>query len=292
MQNPYAPARAAETARTQQEAAAQQAAGRGGGLRPQQTTSPPPRQTEFPGAQTGPVASAGRGNAGNNFRPTQASALAAHPPPSAVTVQPGTQKEAKAGSAAPQQPNQQGQVDQQQMQQRQWSHHTPQHQLQRPQQQHQQQQGPIQQRQQQRGGKWRVAGSAPQEDPRPIGAGMAGRPTGMDRGAVVLTDETFASFVKTEPFALVLFYAPWCHWSRATLPEFDAVARFMSKVASRPIVLGKVNCDDNPGVQKSEHILEFPIIKLYIDGKPKQYVGEVLGSMQGSLFMLLSQESC
>lgn len=95
----------------------------------------------------------------------------------------------------------------------------------------------------------------------------------MERGAVVLTDETFPSFIKSEPFALVLFYAPWCHWSRATLPEFDAVARFMAKVASRPIVLGKVNCDENPYTQKTEHILEYPIIKLYIDGKPKQYVG-------------------
>ncbi|KAL8441538.1 hypothetical protein Emag_007081 [Eimeria magna] len=167
-----------------------------------------------------------------------------------------------------QQPQQQ--QHQQQNQQQQHQHH----QQQRPQhhQQHQKQ-SPLQHPRNQRGGKWQVASSISNEDARPVGAGTAGRPTGMDRGAVVLTDETFSSFVKTEPFALVLFYAPWCHWSRATLPEFDAVARFMSKVASRPIVLGKVNCDENPLTQKAEHILEYPIIKLYIDGRPKQYIG-------------------
>ncbi|KAL8435420.1 hypothetical protein Efla_005161 [Eimeria flavescens] len=181
------------------------------------------------------------------------------------------QPPAQASQQAQLQPRQQQKPQQQQQQQQQ-----AQQQLQqRPGQQQglQQQQHPLQQRQSQRGGKWQVPGGLGAEGARPVAASTAGRPNGMDRGAVVLTDETFASFVKTEPFALVLFYAPWCHWSRASLPEFDAVARFMSKVASRPIVLGKVNCDENPLTQKTEHILEYPIIKLYIDGRPKQYVG-------------------
>ncbi|KAL8446222.1 hypothetical protein Emed_005177 [Eimeria media] len=146
----------------------------------------------------------------------------------------------------PQQQQQQQQQPPQQQLQQQHQQQNPQQQQQhqqqqRPQhqQQHQQQRPPLQHAHNQRGGKWQVASPISNEDARPVGAGTAGRPTGMDRGAVVLTDETFESFVKTEPFALVLFYAPWCHWSRATLPEFDAVARFMSKVASRPIVLGK-----------------------------------------------------
>ncbi|KAL8274628.1 hypothetical protein Esti_001457 [Eimeria stiedai] len=172
---------------------------------------------------------------------------------------------------------QQQRLPQQQLQEQQHQQQKPQHQQQQQQlPQHQQQhqpQGPLQHPHTQRGGKWQMATSISNEDARPVGAGTAGRPTGMDRGAVVLTDETFTSFVKSEPFALVLFYAPWCHWSRATLPEFDAVARFMAKVASRPIVLGKVNCDENPLTQKAEHILEYPIIKLYIDGRPKQYIG-------------------
>ncbi|OEH79218.1 hypothetical protein cyc_01531 [Cyclospora cayetanensis] len=111
------------------------------------------------------------------------------------------------------------------------------------------------------------------EDTQSANAHLASMVSAMSEGAVILTDETFDSFVQSEPFALVLFYAPWCHWSRAALPEFDAVARFMAKVASRPIVLGKVDCADNPLTQKKEHIIEYPIIKLYIDGKPKQYVG-------------------
>ncbi|KAL8437997.1 hypothetical protein ACSSS7_000567 [Eimeria intestinalis] len=140
-----------------------------------------------------------------------------------------------------QQPHQQLQQQlhqQQNPQQQQHLHHQQQQQYHQQQQEHQHQR-PLQHPRNQRGGKWQVAPSISDEDARPVGAGAAGRPTGMDRGAVVLTDETFTSFVKTEPFALVLFYAPWCHWSRATLPEFDAVARFMSKVNSRPIVLGK-----------------------------------------------------
>lgn len=215
---------------------------RGTGTARQQHTelaSPPPAV---------PTLQNGQQMRGTGVVPQQEIPPAALPPAAAPQ-----QKMRNAGGSdvAPQQQQQQ-QQHQYQHQQRQQQHH-------------------HEHRQQRR--EWHRAGAASDEDAHPTHAEIAGKPTGMEGGAVVLTDETFASFVKSEPFALVLFYAPWCHWSRATLPEFDAVARFMAKVASRPIVLGKVNCDENPNTQKSQHILEYPIIKLYIDGKPKQYVG-------------------
>ena len=220
---------------------------RGAGATPQQQV-PPPAGSQAVSMQQNWQQMRGTGMASQQQIPPAAL------PPAAIPQQ-NTQHAGGSGMV----PQQQRQQQQQQQ---------PPHQQQQPHHQHQERR--------QREGGWHGAGGAFVEDPHPTHADITRKPTGMEGGAVVLTDETFSSFIKSEPFALVLFYAPWCHWSRATLPEFDAVARFMAKVASRPIVLGKVNCDENPNTQKAEHILEYPIIKLYIDGKPKQYVGKQL----------------
>lgn len=106
----------------------------------------------------------------------------------------------------------------------------------------------------------------------------------MKHGAVVLTDATFDKIVESSPFLLVLFYAPWCHWSRAALPEFDAVAKLLAGGANTDALLAKVDCTENPKVSRDQHILEYPVIKVFMDGEARQYDGE--DKLNGYLFYL------
>lgn len=94
----------------------------------------------------------------------------------------------------------------------------------------------------------------------------------MESGAVVLTDKTYDDFMAAHPFVLVMFYAPWCYWSRAALPEFDAAAKLLSH--HKPLVIaGKVDCTENEEMCAKADIREYPTIRLYLEGVVQLYEG-------------------
>ncbi|KAF8822510.1 putative thioredoxin [Cardiosporidium cionae] len=91
-------------------------------------------------------------------------------------------------------------------------------------------------------------------------------------GALTLTDEMFDDFLKQNDEAMILFYAPWCYWSRLVLPEFDAAAKVMALHHS-PVKMGKVDCTKQKQITAKEQIREFPTLKLFIRGQSQHYYG-------------------
>lgn len=94
----------------------------------------------------------------------------------------------------------------------------------------------------------------------------------MDNGAVSLTEATYNDFMAAHPLALVMFYAPWCYWSRSAMPELDAAAKLLSHHVP-PVVTAKVDCTDNEDLCNQEYIREYPAIRLYIEGVGHVYEG-------------------
>lgn len=94
----------------------------------------------------------------------------------------------------------------------------------------------------------------------------------METGAVALTGSTYGEFMAAHPLVLVLFYAPWCYWSRAALPEFDAAAKLLSH-HNPPVIAAKVDCTEHDEICSAVDIREYPSIWLYIEGVSHSYGG-------------------
>lgn len=94
----------------------------------------------------------------------------------------------------------------------------------------------------------------------------------MEKGAVALTGSTYSDFMAAHPLVFVLFYAPWCYWSRAALPEFDAAAKLLSH-HDPPVIAARVDCTENEELCNQEYIREYPTLRLYVEGVGHLYEG-------------------
>ena len=72
--------------------------------------------------------------------------------------------------------------------------------------------------------------------------------------------------LKSEPYALVLFYAPWCSVSRQFLPIFE-------RLETDSLALGKVDCVKQESLYELHNISSFPTLKAFIYGHPLPYDG-------------------
>ena len=72
--------------------------------------------------------------------------------------------------------------------------------------------------------------------------------------------------LKAEPFALVLFYAPWCSISNQFLPIFE-------KLEVSDFALGKVDCVKHESLHQKHNISSFPTLKAFIYGHALDYGG-------------------
>ncbi len=66
---------------------------------------------------------------------------------------------------------------------------------------------------------------------------------------------------------LVMFYAPWCEYSRNLLPEYDKLAKEVENVDT--LVLAKMNCQVNE-CPRDLHIQGYPSIFLFPGGSRKR----------------------
>ncbi|CDI83813.1 thioredoxin, putative [Eimeria acervulina] len=94
----------------------------------------------------------------------------------------------------------------------------------------------------------------------------------IDSGVVSLNGSSYSGFMAGNPLTLVMFYAPWCYWSRSALPELDAAAKLLSHHVP-PVVTAKVDCTVNEDLCNQEYIREYPTIRLYVEGVAHLYEG-------------------
>eukprot|EP00388_Colpodella_angusta_P036806 GDKK01039875.1.p1 GENE.GDKK01039875.1~~GDKK01039875.1.p1 ORF type:complete len:576 (+),score=128.11 GDKK01039875.1:123-1730(+) len=68
---------------------------------------------------------------------------------------------------------------------------------------------------------------------------------------------------------VVMYYAPWCSWSKRLLPLFEEASR----VLDGKVIFAKVDCVANPGIRDSEHVREYPTVKFHVDEQVMLYDG-------------------
>lgn len=96
---------------------------------------------------------------------------------------------------------------------------------------------------------------------------------------LVLDEKNFEDAIKTNPFILVEFYAPWCGHCKQFAPEYAAAAKQL-KQAKPPIPLAKVDATTEVKLAEEYGIRGYPTIRLFIDGRDQEYTG---GRVEGSI---------
>ena len=79
----------------------------------------------------------------------------------------------------------------------------------------------------------------------------------------VLSDDSFWTFVRSAPVALIDFWAAWCGPCRMIAPGVESLAR---DYAGR-LSVGKVNVDENPKTPGEFGIRSIPTLLLFREGK-------------------------
>ncbi|PHJ23514.1 protein disulfide-isomerase [Cystoisospora suis] len=88
----------------------------------------------------------------------------------------------------------------------------------------------------------------------------------LENGAIKLSGlKAYKEFISHHPYVFIMYYAPWCYWSRATLPEFNAAARILAH-HEPPVILAQVDASTEEEIANFADIREFPTLKLFIDG--------------------------
>ncbi|XP_037359239.1 thioredoxin domain-containing protein 16 isoform X1 [Talpa occidentalis] len=106
---------------------------------------------------------------------------------------------------------------------------------------------------------------------------------------VELTEETFNTTVMTSD-SIVLFYAGWQAVSMAFLQSYIDVA--IKLKGQSTMLLTRVNCADWSDVCTKQNVTEFPVVKIYKEGKkPVSYAG-MLGTEELLKFIHLNRISC
>ena len=88
---------------------------------------------------------------------------------------------------------------------------------------------------------------------------------------IILTDATFDLAIKQYKFLMVFFYAPWCIRCNKFHPEYEKAASILK---SENLFLAKVDATVEKKLDKKFEITGFPVLKLFIKGKPIEYNGE------------------
>jgi len=89
-------------------------------------------------------------------------------------------------------------------------------------------------------------------------------------------DSQFFYQLRNHPIALVVFYAPWCHYSQDLLPELDTASDYVSFLPTVKVI--KVDCwttGQGPATCNAQGVKGYPTMKIFKNGVfYKDYNGE------------------
>lgn len=86
-------------------------------------------------------------------------------------------------------------------------------------------------------------------------------------------DNLFASELAKHNIAMVAFYAPWCHYSQALLPEYDAASLMLRFLPETAMI--KVDCwTTSSKTCQQQKVPGYPTIRIFRNGVfYKEYKG-------------------
>ncbi|XP_042374925.1 protein disulfide isomerase-like 5-4 [Zingiber officinale] len=89
-------------------------------------------------------------------------------------------------------------------------------------------------------------------------------------GSDSLTLENFEKYSHRYSILVVNFFAPWCSWSNRLKPSWERAAKIMKErydpEMDGRILLGKVDCTQEPGLCRRHHIQGYPSIRIFRKG--------------------------
>uniref|UniRef100_A0A0D6QXY4 Thioredoxin domain-containing protein n=1 Tax=Araucaria cunninghamii TaxID=56994 RepID=A0A0D6QXY4_ARACU len=92
----------------------------------------------------------------------------------------------------------------------------------------------------------------------------------LGEGSVQLNGKNFDRFSHEYTILVVNFYAPWCHWSALLRPSWEKVAKIMKErydpEMDRRILMGRVDCTEDPDLCRRHHIQGYPSIRIFRKG--------------------------
>lgn len=88
----------------------------------------------------------------------------------------------------------------------------------------------------------------------------------VESDVVHLTTATFDDYLKSEPSALVMFYAPWCGHCKRMKPEYTAAATKLKELAIKGKLIA-VDAQKESGLGSRFGIRGYPTVKYFKNGE-------------------------
>ncbi|KAJ0045196.1 hypothetical protein Pint_06055 [Pistacia integerrima] len=87
-------------------------------------------------------------------------------------------------------------------------------------------------------------------------------PLRYDEDVAALTETNFSDFMAKNKYVMVMFYAPWCYWSKKLAPEYAAAANMLKGEAA----LAMVDSVVDKGLARKNKIQGYPTMYLFVNG--------------------------
>ncbi|KAF0981786.1 hypothetical protein FDP41_012443 [Naegleria fowleri] len=98
---------------------------------------------------------------------------------------------------------------------------------------------------------------------------LGGKPEDVMTGVTELTDQNFDTFIKSNKYVLVEFYAPWCGHCQAFSTSLAKLGKVVSESKRSDIKIAKVDGDKYESLSNRLNLEGFPTIYLFKDGNLK-----------------------